>query len=83
MMLCYLCGKRSAPVTFISGLGQVFHMCERCDKFGVFCETCETPISNMDDKFELPGVFGSPTGLYDCYACAEQKYDLYQEWVVA
>jgi hypothetical protein len=80
-MDCYLCGRKSGKVAVEVG-GTQFVVCGVCDERGVFCDSCDKPLRADDSKYEVLGAWDTPTGRFDCEACAEGAYDRYQESMV-
>jgi hypothetical protein len=80
-MDCYLCGRKSARVA-VEVSGTRYVVCGVCDERGVFCERCDRPIKDGDEKYEVLGAWDAPTGEYQCGNCAEFVFDSYQESMV-
>lgn len=78
-MNCYLCGRNSARVTVESSRGDTYTVCSVCDERGLYCFTCDAPLSDKDEKFELGGSWGTPSGDFECVNCAEARFDAYME----
>jgi peptide methionine sulfoxide reductase MsrB len=77
-MECYLCGRNSARVTVESARGDVYTVCSVCDERGVYCFTCDAPLGDRDDKFELDMGWYRPAEV-ECENCAESRFDSYME----
>jgi hypothetical protein len=83
-MSCYLCGRNSAPVR-VERQGQpdeVYQVCGVCDERGVYCFTCDVPLGDRDEKYELDGGWGVPSGDFECERCAETRFEFYAESMV-
>ena len=78
-MESYLCGKNSARVTVESTHGHTYIVCSVCDERGLFCFRCDAPLGDRDDKYELDGGWGVPSGDFECEVCAESRFDSYME----
>ena len=79
-MSCYLCGRNSARVT-VERRGkpdEVYHVCSVCDERGVYCFTCDVPLGDRDDRFELDMGWYRSTEV-ECEKCAESRFDAYME----
>ena len=82
-MSCYLCGRKSAPVK-VERQGQpdeAYRVCSVCDERGVYCFTCDVPLGDRDDRFELDMGWYAKTEV-ECGRCAEVRFEQYQESMV-
>lgn len=80
MMDCYLCGKKSATVK-VERYGkpdEVYQVCGVCDERGVYCFSCDIPLGDRDDKFELNMGWYAPPEV-ECERCAEARFDSHME----
>jgi hypothetical protein len=82
-MSCYLCGRKSAGVR-VERQGQpdeVYQVCSVCDERGVYCFTCDVPLGDRDQKYELDmGWYAKPE--VECESCAETRFEFYAESMV-
>lgn len=79
-MDCYLCGRKSARIT-IERAGnptETYNVCSLCDDVGLYCFTCDVPLGDRDDKFELNMGWYAPAEV-ECERCAEARFDNYME----
>jgi peptide methionine sulfoxide reductase MsrB len=79
-MTCYLCGKNSARIT-VERHGQpdeTYTVCGVCDEKGLYCFSCDVPLGDRDEKFELDMGWYSPPEV-ECERCAEARFDNYME----
>ena len=79
-MSCYLCGRNSAPVR-VERQGQpdeVYRVCSVCDERGVYCFTCDVPLGDRDEKYDLDMGWYAKTEV-ECGRCAETRFEFYAE----
>lgn len=77
-MQCYLCARDNAREAIEVG-DRAYYVCGTCSDVGLYCDSCEVPIADGDERTEIPGPWGIPTDRFRCGPCEETYRWSFQE----